>query len=214
MSHWYRLLLVSASAALAVAVVAAPTASATAHESLGSSSPSEDEQLETAPQQIELVFNADILTIGADVLVVDESGKDWVSGDPTITGTTLTAPLAPDMPDAGYQVRWRVVSGDGHPISSVIPFTVGDGEPYVSATPSPEVSFQADADADAEVEATADRDQAPELWQLALLGIGGAAGAVLLFVLFSFLNRRRRARSDDETRRPIEPSDNFERHDS
>ncbi|WP_458040438.1 copper resistance CopC family protein [Microbacterium sp. HM-570] len=152
--------------------------------------------------------------MGADVLVVDESGKDWVSGDLTITGTTLTAPLAPDMPDAGYQVRWRVVSGDGHPISSVIPFTVGDGEPYVSATPSPEVSFQADADADAEVEATADRDQAPELWQLALLGIGGAAGAVLLFVLFSFLNRRRRARSDDETRRPMESSDNFERHDS
>ena len=154
--------------------------------------------------------------MGADVLVVDESGKDWVSGDLSIAGTTLTAPLAPDMPDAGYQVRWRVVSGDGHPISSVIPFTIGDGEPYVSSTPSPEASFQADADADAdaEAEATADRDQAPELWQLALLGIGGAAGAVLLFVLFSFLNRRRRARSDDETRRPIEPSDNFERHDS
>ncbi len=86
-----------------------------------------------------MTFSGELLVLdesltGAVVLVVDASGKDWVSGDATVAGRPVTAALEPGMPTAGYQVRWQVVSEDGHPIAGVIPFTIGDAEPLQSPT--------------------------------------------------------------------------------
>ena len=113
--------------AAALAFFATSTA-ASAHDSLISSSPEEGQRLEAAPAEDSLRFTADVLPIGAAVIVSDAADRDWVSGEVVLVGDTVTAPLEACMPDAGYELRWRVVSSDGHPISGLIPFTVGDGE--------------------------------------------------------------------------------------
>lgn len=103
-------------------LTAAPAAFA--HDQLVSSSPAPEKNLATPPGAITLKFSSPLLTLGHEVRVVDDSGTNLVTGAATLTRETLTQPL-PELPDGGYQVSWRVVSADGHPISGGYRFSVG-----------------------------------------------------------------------------------------
>ena len=195
MSPVRRIAVGLALAAVATLAIAAP---ASAHDQLTSSSPAADERLAVPPESVTMDFSGELLVLdaslsGAVVLVVDASGKDWVTGDVTVAGRTVTAPLAPGMPDAGYQVRWQVVSEDGHPIAGVIPFTVGDAEPMettsgdAAETPAPSAE---------QPDQTAESGGA---LRVLLIGAGGAVAAVLVFVLIRFLRRPRTAVAPPES---------------
>lgn len=184
-------------AGLTVAVVAvlATALPASAHDQLVSSTPGDGERLAASPSSVSMTFSGELLVLdsdltGAVVLVVDGSGTDWVTGAVTVVGNTVTAELDPAMPVAGYQVRWQVVSEDGHPISGVIPFTVGDAAPMATAsTGSP-----ADDETTAATSAPATDQVADESGgavRVLLVGLGGAAIAVLVFALLRFLRRPR-----------------------
>lgn len=182
--------------AIATLLVAAP---ASAHDQLISSTPAADEQLAAPPESITMTFSGELLVLdesltGAVVLVVDASGKDWVAGDATVEGRTVTASLAPGMPTAGYQVRWQVVSEDGHPIAGVVPFTIGDAAPMEIATTAtaPETPSGSTEQSDQ----TAESGSA---YRVLLIGAGGAAVAVLVFVLVRFLRRPRTAAAPPES---------------
>lgn len=202
-------------AGLAVAVVAlcATAVPASAHDKLISSDPASDQRLAEAPVEVSLTFSADVLDMGAAVVVSDAAGTEWVSAAPTVDGPTVTAVLDPGMPDAGYEIRWRVVSSDGHPISGVVPFTVGDGEPLAggaggaepgAAEPGAEPGAEAggasvpgtDAQSSTQTQ-IAQEDEGP--WRVVLVGASGAAVAVALLVLVQFLRRRSDAGGTEET---------------
>ena len=194
-------------AGLAVAVVAlcATAVPASAHDKLISSDPASDQRLAEAPAGVSLTFSADVLDMGAAVVVSDAAGTEWVSAAPTVDGPTVTAVLDPGMPDAGYEIRWRVVSSDGHPITGVVPFTVGDGEPLAdgaggvepgAAEPGAETGAAetggasvpgTDAQSSTQTQ-IAQEDEGP--WRVVLVGAGGAAVAVALLALVQFLRRR------------------------
>jgi methionine-rich copper-binding protein CopC len=198
-------------AGLAVAVVAlfATAVPASAHDKLISSDPASDQNLAEAPAEVSLTFSADVLDMGAAVVVSDAAGTEWVSAAPAVDGPTVTAVLDPGMPDAGYEIRWRVVSSDGHPISGVVPFTVGDGEPLVGGAGGVEPGAAETGAAEtggASVPGTdaqsstqtqiAQEDEGP--WRVVLVGASGAAVAVALLVLVQFLRRRSDAGGTDE----------------
>lgn len=168
------------------------TAPASAHDELVSSSPAPDEQLAAAPTEVQLEFAAAVLDVGALVLVVDGAGTDWVAGTPAIEGTVVTVPLLPDLPEAGYQVRWRVVSADGHPISGFIPFTIGDAPPL-------ELEVQGQLPEERAAQAQNQQEQ-DAIGRTVLIGAGGAAAALAVLALVTVLRHSRR------TRRP-EPRD-------
>lgn len=128
--------------AAAAVLVLSGASVASAHDELVESTPTSGERLEAAPTEITLSFSADVLAESgtATVLVVDADGTDWAAGEPVVDGPVVTVPLEAGMPDAGYEVRWRVVSSDGHPIAGVIPFTVGDGQPLPTTDSSPSES--------------------------------------------------------------------------
>ena len=168
-------------AAVAVVVSAAP---ASAHDELVSSDPGVDQALTAAPETVRLQFTGDVLTMGAVIMVADGTGTDWTDGEPLIDGTTVTATMRPGMPEAGYELRWRVVSGDGHPIAGIVPFTVGDAEPLVR-----ESATEAPSDA-----AGTSGDQARPTGgalRAVLIGVGGAFVAIALYVAVRFVIRRR-----------------------
>jgi len=181
-------------AAVAVFATAVP---ASAHDSLVHSTPEADESLATAPESITLTYSGELLVLGdstqgAVVLVIDESGRDWATGDVEVSGNTVTATVEPGMPDAGYQVRWQVVSEDGHPISGIVPFTIGDAEP-MTATQAP-----TDADAPSYVPDASDptgqsTDETDGGLRLLLVGGAGAAIAVVALVLYRILRRPKTA---------------------
>lgn len=176
--------------ALTAVAVFATTAPASAHDQLISSTPGDGEQLATAPEDVVLTFSGNLIVLdsslsGAVVMVVDESGSDWVSGDLDVQANIVTAQLKPGMPIAGYQVRWQVISEDGHPISGVIPFTIGDAAPLVMAS-SDEGTSSGASSASGQI---ADESSGPV--RVLLIGAGGAAIAAAGYALYRFLRRPR-----------------------
>lgn len=173
--------------ALALAVGITP---ARAHDQLIDSSPSPGEHLDVAPEDVTLVFSGDVLDIGAVVRVVDHADTAWTAGDPVLDGPEVVTPLVDDLPDGAYEVRWRVVSDDGHPISGVIPFSVGDAA--AAPVPSPATSAAppaspGDVTADA---ASSSPSTATRWWRPLLVGTLGALVASALFWSGWLLRRR------------------------
>ncbi|MCV0333737.1 copper resistance CopC family protein [Microbacterium sp.] len=190
---------IAAGLALATVATLAIATPASAHDQLITSSPAADEQLAVAPESITMNFSGELLVLdesltGAVVLVVDASGKDWVSGDVTVAGRTVTAPLEPGMPTAGYQVRWQVVSEDGHPIAGVVPFTVGDAEPMAA----PASGGAAETPAASAEQPDQNAADSSGIVRVLLIGAGGAAAAILVLVLIRFLRRPRTAAAPPE----------------
>ena len=53
----------------------------------------------------------------AKVAVTSPDGKSAASGEPRVSGKTVTLALAPTSRAGRYMVGYRVVSADGHPVS-------------------------------------------------------------------------------------------------
>jgi len=116
-------------AVLAALLVFALPQVAIAHDQIIDQVPNESEVLEVAPSEVILEFTGELMDITQLAMVVDAGGTDWVSGPMQVTQRTALQPLLPDMPVGSYQVRWRVVSSDGHPISGSFEFAVGEETP-------------------------------------------------------------------------------------
>ncbi|CAD5139237.1 MULTISPECIES: copper resistance CopC family protein [unclassified Microbacterium] len=185
----------AAGAVLAAVAILATAAPATAHDQLLESDPGDGEHLDAAPSSVTMTFSGELLvldesTAGAVVLVVDAEGEDWATGEVEVRGRNVTAALRTDMPDGGYQVRWQVVSEDGHPIAGVIPFAVGDAVPLES-TQNPEPTSSAPENSSTASDQNADETGDPI--RVLLVGGAGAALAVAAFTLLLILRRRRAA---------------------
>lgn len=184
--------------ALAVAVTAPPAA---AHDQLLDSSPTEGERLDVAPTEVTLRFSDEILTIGPAVIVADDAGGTWTVGDPVLDGPDVVTALADDVPDGAYEVRWRVVSSDGHPITGVIPFTVGDVAPATDreagATASADPPAGRPADLPGDAAPAADAAQGPAWVRPVVVGSLGALAASVVFWVAARVSRRRPSPPDD-----------------
>lgn len=198
----------AASALLIFLAVGAGASPAFAHESLVSSSPSEGEQLAAPPEQVTLVFSASVLTMGAEVVVNDTSGRNWVEGEAAIDGSTVVATVGDGMPAGDYEVIWKVVSGDGHPISAAIPFSVLQGSPIATPTPTatateaPTPSASATAtDGDPDITSTEAESSGMKPWQFGLIiaSVIVIAGGLCIAILLLMRRREPRDRSTDET---------------
>lgn len=129
--------------ALAVLVLwLASMPAAAAHDALTAATPADGASVATAPAEVALEFSGVVQELGAQVVVTGPDGTAVGDGEPQVVDTTLTQPLAPDLPAGTYAVDWRVTSPDGHPISGTTSFTVTTGE---AAAPVREASSSAPA---------------------------------------------------------------------
>ncbi|MEV4954010.1 copper resistance CopC family protein [Paenarthrobacter nitroguajacolicus] len=177
-------------------MASAPAASA--HDELVSSNPRTNERFSSAPSSVALRFSAPLLKIGNEIRVVDAASTNWVRGEAVLARETLTQPLSPDLPPGEYQVRWRVVSSDGHAINGSYSFLVGAGSrsgsipapgPATKATSGPADAVQPGADVPA---------QASALPGWAVAAVIGAIGGVAPYLLWGFVGRvRKSTRSGD-----------------
>lgn len=191
----------AAAAALALAALAvlAPFApAANAHDQVTFTAPAEAEQLDTAPAEVTMRFTDELIAVGALMLVVDESEEDWADGPMAIDGATVVQPLKSGLPDGAFDVRWRVVSADGHPISGTFPFSVGDEPPGTGTASGEGAGEEAGEEArthpatehpDAHAEASApDAETGLPLWGVGLIGAGIGLAA---FAVFAVLRTRK-----------------------
>ena len=117
-------LLAAAALTVAAGITLAGASPAFAHDELLASSPEPGQVFDTAPTEVALDFSDDIIEVGTAIVVVDHHGGDVEVGEPEVVGPRVTASLPADL-EGDYQVRWRAVSSDGHPIEGTIDFGVG-----------------------------------------------------------------------------------------
>jgi copper transport protein len=99
-----------------------------AHAYIVKSSPSENEVWKTPPKKVTIQFDENIEPMNYSIQVFDKDGKRVDQKDGRIdthNGAILECSLLTDLPKGIYQIQWKVVSGDGHPVQGVIPFQVG-----------------------------------------------------------------------------------------
>ncbi|MDQ0614784.1 methionine-rich copper-binding protein CopC [Microbacterium sp. W4I4] len=192
----FRIRTALAGAAVAVVAMLAVAAPASAHDELVSSSPAFDAQLTAAPEQVVLTFSGDLLALADDnngtaMTVVDESGTDWVAGDPVINADTLTVPLKSGMPNGSFTVTWQVVSSDGHPTSGDYAFSLAGAAPSPTATTPAETTQPSSTPA---AQAPTETEAAP--WPLLIgLGVVLLVAIVLVIVISARKNSARKRRS-------------------
>ncbi len=186
--------------ALGVSVLL-PAAPAAAHNALTGSDPRDGARVAAAPERIELRFLA---KPDPDTTKITVTGPDDIAalgGEPRYSGNRVSVPFAPGK--AGrYVVGYQLVSGDGHPITGEIRFTLTTGTPAdPTATTEPTATPEASATATAEAEPTPTESPAPEqatpMPMAESTGTGwwwaGIAAVVLLAVLATARLLRRRA---------------------
>ena len=101
---------------------------AQAHDQLVDAYPSEGETVEAGIVDIELRFSDDVLAIGEgnEILVIGPAGEESKLQNNSCAfadGDLVTTKVDLDVP-GDYTITWRVVSGDGHPITGIQRFSV------------------------------------------------------------------------------------------
>lgn len=92
-----------------------------AHAQLIGSSPADGATVRTPLTRVDLTYSEDIQPLNPQVIVTDSAGRVSL-GDPVVDKATVTVAL-PDTLHAGrVDVRYRVISADGHPISGLVSF--------------------------------------------------------------------------------------------
>lgn len=99
---------------------------AAAHDQLTGTEPRVNQIVAAMPKVVRLTFSGSPMAIGTTVLVVDAKGGRVGSARATVKGNIVSLELPSAPTDAWYQVRWRVVSADGHLLSGSFDFGVGD----------------------------------------------------------------------------------------
>lgn len=105
---------------------------ASAHSGLASTSPGDGAQVEASPAEVVLEFDEPVSTRLSRVQVTGPAGGTWTTGEPQVSGSTVRQPLAALGPAGTYEIAYRVVSADGHPVSGTSTFVLtaaGTGAP-------------------------------------------------------------------------------------
>jgi copper resistance protein C len=131
-----RRLLVAGLLTLAALLVGASPAFA--HAQFEGSDPADGASLASAPQTITLTFS-DTMRQGFNTITVTgpDGAQYQAAGDPTAQDTTVSIGVNPLGPAGVYQVGYRVLSDDGHPITGQIGFTLTQAGAGAGTTPAP-----------------------------------------------------------------------------
>lgn len=98
---------------------------ASAHDTVIGTAPGDGETLTTAPTQVTVETSAVPQSIGSRMVITASDGTVLFDGEPTIADRVASVEL-PAVANDSYQVAWRLVSSDGHPIDGTFGFVVDD----------------------------------------------------------------------------------------
>jgi copper resistance protein C len=128
-----RVLRAAALAALCGLALLLGAGVASAHSRLVSSNPADGSNLATSPQRVSLTFNEQVQADFTALTVVGPDGAQYQSGDVTANGATISVGVKPLGPAGKYQIGYRVISDDGHPVAGSVSFTLTAPGPAAAA---------------------------------------------------------------------------------
>ncbi|WP_206680007.1 MULTISPECIES: copper resistance CopC family protein [Aeromicrobium] len=172
---------------------------ARAHTSLISSDPTDGARLEAVPERVVLTFTENLREPSEVGVSVDGKAVD---AEVQVDGPRVVVTPSSEAPDGAYEVNYRVVSVDGHPIIGTTRFTVTDPDAVANEAPAdegtpttvPSEEISADPADPAETSADAKDDS---VWSSPLV-LGALVVVVVLAIGGATVLRRRSTSSDDD----------------
>ena len=116
-----RRLLITALCTVLLALAGGGTA--LGHSGTESATPGPGDKVPAGVENVRLVFSSLSPSGSHRVQVLDSQDDDWVTGDPEVVDSEVTATTEPLDPGV-YKVEYSVTSGDGHKSSSAYYFEV------------------------------------------------------------------------------------------
>lgn len=123
-----RLLVFLCGLVVAVSALLGATSAASAHASLLRSTPGEGAVVQAAPAEIVLGFSETVTPLVIELRAPDGTTARLIA---KAVGADLAIARPSNETVGTYQLSWRVVSADGHPVAGVLTFSLGSP----SATP-------------------------------------------------------------------------------
>ncbi|WP_030918668.1 copper resistance CopC family protein [Streptosporangium amethystogenes] len=168
---------------LACAALLCAVPPAQAHNVLIDSDPKDGAELATGPETITLTFDQPVRQGFAQISVTGPDGTRWEDGKTAVDRTKASVRVKALGPAGEYVVGYRILSADGHPVSSKITFTL--------TAPGPASSAQAgtgQAPTDPAPTDPAAAAQSPDLGaQAAEAAQNGGAGMAVLWIAASIV---------------------------
>ncbi|MBC2249996.1 copper resistance protein [Listeria sp. FSL L7-0123] len=121
-------------------ILIVPVQHVSAHAYLENSNPADQSHIKTAPEKVTLVFNEEIEADFPLIEVKNSSGERVKTGKTAVSKKNnhmVEALLPADLKADVYSVSWRVVSADGHAVTGLISFKLGDTKATFQATEVP-----------------------------------------------------------------------------
>ncbi|WP_343318691.1 copper resistance CopC family protein [Arthrobacter sp. TMP15] len=126
---------------------------ASAHDVVTGTAPTNGSTVESMPENVEISMSNTPAVIGSQVLVVDDAGTNWASGEVDVLDQIASQNIRTGAPAGKYTVKWRLVSSDSHPVEGEFSFsaktastsTAAPGAvagPVASVEPAPEAAPQ------------------------------------------------------------------------
>lgn len=166
---------------------------AQAHSELVSSSPEDGQVLDAPPTEVTFTFNEDLLPDFVNFVATNADGDVTelvVSG---LNGPTVVLAWPPQAPGGEWQIDYRVVSADGHPVDGSITFSYVAESPSPTPTPStPSPSPSATTSSATPEPAPTSAEPSPSAvpasessgpstgWIIAIVGVGALIGIVVV----------------------------------
>lgn len=121
----------------AAALLLVPAAPAAAHNSLKTTTPAKNAELDKAPAEITLEFLQKLDPAFTTIVLSDAAEQKVPTGEPVVTGAKGTISIDGTLANGTYTVAYRVVSADGHPVQGSYAFTVADPAGAEAPAPTP-----------------------------------------------------------------------------
>jgi hypothetical protein len=156
---------------------------ASAHTRLLSSDPADGASLDASPARVSLEFNETMQPEFSTITVVGPDGTAYQSGAPTADGRTIGTAVSPLGAAGRYEIGYRVISEDGHPVTGSVGFTLTTPGPAAAgATPAPPAQAGDPAPAAAVTPAPVDGGMPVWPWVVGavVLVVGGVLAALRL----------------------------------
>lgn len=176
--------------AAAGGLVLATAAPAAAHNVLVESAPEDEATLDSAPDQVDLAFNEEVLDGGNGIVVTGPDGSTYEDGEVQIDGDKASIALSPLDQSGDYTVNYRIISADGHPLEDSLGFTVTD-----DAVPTDEATDSQEPDGTTDDESPQETDSEDPMADLAMppwvaVVVAIAVVGIVVSILIRFMRSR------------------------
>jgi len=109
---------------------------ASAHTRLVGSDPVDGTSLDTGPSNVALEFNEQMQPGFSTITVVGPDGTQFQTGEVSAEGNAVRIGVGPLGSAGRYEIGYRVISEDGHPVTGSVAFTLTADGPAAAAAPT------------------------------------------------------------------------------